>query len=310
VTNHEKLSIAYILANANFDVWIGNSRGNKYSREHKRLSPESPQFWDFSFHEMGIYDLPATLDFILSKNTSTNKIIYMGHSQGGSMIFSALTQRLEYFKTRLLCVIGLAPATRLNNLTSNVVKASSMLAIDEILNNNNIFEILPHQKNMNSLQDLMIKLYPTMSYALLEDFSDENSLVNCPERFKVYLYRYPAGASLRCCKHFKQIYNAKRFQYYDYEDKSKNVEVYGSEEVPEYDLKAIEGIPIVICGGENDKLTSIEDMRWLREEVKGTLFNYHEYKLMGHASFLISNDIVWFNDVLKDIYKIVEINKK
>nr|CAD7576180.1 unnamed protein product [Timema californicum] len=37
---------AYLLADRGFDVWLGNARGNTYSRRHVRLSPKDPQFWN------------------------------------------------------------------------------------------------------------------------------------------------------------------------------------------------------------------------------------------------------------------------
>lgn len=38
----------------------------------------------FSFHEIAIYDIPATIDFILMK-TRQEKLYYIGHSQGGTL---------------------------------------------------------------------------------------------------------------------------------------------------------------------------------------------------------------------------------
>lgn len=58
-------SIAFTLAESGFDVWLPNSRGNKYSRDHRYMDTTNPKFWDFSFDEMAKYDLPATIEFIL-----------------------------------------------------------------------------------------------------------------------------------------------------------------------------------------------------------------------------------------------------
>jgi len=56
-------SSAFRLADKGYDVWMGNSRGNVYSRKHSSLDPDDDNdhstFWDFSFFEMAKYDLPA-----------------------------------------------------------------------------------------------------------------------------------------------------------------------------------------------------------------------------------------------------------
>lgn len=41
-------SLAYLLADAGADVWISNSRGTSYSRNHTRLDPRDLDFWKFS----------------------------------------------------------------------------------------------------------------------------------------------------------------------------------------------------------------------------------------------------------------------
>lgn len=48
-------SVAFLLAHAGFDVWLGNNRGSIYSRKHATLDPnkDSAKFWDFSFYELG-----------------------------------------------------------------------------------------------------------------------------------------------------------------------------------------------------------------------------------------------------------------
>lgn len=62
-------------------MWLGNTRGNKYSRKHVQYNPEinRDKFWDFDMEQMGQYDLPAELDYV-SAYTGYEKIAYIGHS--------------------------------------------------------------------------------------------------------------------------------------------------------------------------------------------------------------------------------------
>ena len=74
-------SLAFILADNGYDVWMNNSRGNRYSRYHVHLDPDTdkPQFWDYSFEDMAKYDLPALFNYILIK-TVVKSVSYIGHS--------------------------------------------------------------------------------------------------------------------------------------------------------------------------------------------------------------------------------------
>ena len=62
VMNGRENSPAFILADAGYDVWLGNNRGNRFSRNHTSLDPDSwdkdvkYKFWDFSFQEMAEHD--------------------------------------------------------------------------------------------------------------------------------------------------------------------------------------------------------------------------------------------------------------
>lgn len=65
-------ALAFILADAGYDVWLGNARGNTYSRKHVQLRNDEPAFWDFSWHEMAEYDVPAEIDFVYELRGQSN----------------------------------------------------------------------------------------------------------------------------------------------------------------------------------------------------------------------------------------------
>ena len=40
-------SIGYLLSDAGYDVWLGNYRGNTYSKSHCNLTADDEAFWKF-----------------------------------------------------------------------------------------------------------------------------------------------------------------------------------------------------------------------------------------------------------------------
>lgn len=71
-----------------------------------------------SFHEMGYFDLPAEIDFILNKTDHT-QMIYIGHSMGTTMFYVLTSQRPEY-NEKLLGAISLAPVAYLSRTRSPI----------------------------------------------------------------------------------------------------------------------------------------------------------------------------------------------
>lgn len=74
---------------------MGNARGSKHSMKHKTLNPDSKEFWNFSWHEIGFYDLSAMIDFII-KQTNVLKVSFIGTSQGTTSLMVLLSTRPEY----------------------------------------------------------------------------------------------------------------------------------------------------------------------------------------------------------------------
>lgn len=73
-----------------------------------------------SWHEIGYYDLPAKIDYIL-KVTGQEKLIFIGHSQGTTAFYVMASERTEY-NDKVHRMISLAPISFSGNMFSPLLK--------------------------------------------------------------------------------------------------------------------------------------------------------------------------------------------
>ncbi|XP_070118597.1 lipase member K-like isoform X2 [Equus przewalskii] len=89
ICNLPNTSLAFLLADNGYDVWMRSTQRNTCSRKHFKFSAKSPEFWAFSLDEMDKYDLPAIINFFVEK-TRQERLYCVGHSQGSSIgVFAA-----------------------------------------------------------------------------------------------------------------------------------------------------------------------------------------------------------------------------
>lgn len=105
-----------LLADQGYDVWLGNQRGNTWSRKHVDLDPDkdAEKFFDFDWHQIGYYDLPAKIDHIIEM-TGYDQIFYVGHSQGTTSFFVMGSTRPEY-NDKIKLMQAFAPVAYMGNL--------------------------------------------------------------------------------------------------------------------------------------------------------------------------------------------------
>lgn len=155
-----KLSIAYLLADAGYDVWMGNARGTEPSREHLHLNAsgkKQEQYWSFSWHEIGVYDLATFIDYILSE-TKFNKLNYVGFSQATTAFFVLTSMRPEYnekiIEANLLAPIAQLKGTR-NPLFNTIAHFYKPLKkVFEILK---IYKIVINNESLSKISEMACK---------------------------------------------------------------------------------------------------------------------------------------------------------
>lgn len=97
--------------------------------KHKTLKVNTRKFWTFSWHEIGVYDLPAMIDYTLNA-TNQEKIFYVAHSQGTTALTVLLCMLPEY-NDKIIQAHLMAPAVFMTNTPSQLVRnwGAEMLVI-------------------------------------------------------------------------------------------------------------------------------------------------------------------------------------
>ena len=63
-------------------MWLGNSRGNKYSRGHEEWDEYWHQYWDFNLFDLA-HDVEENIDFVL-KETGKSRVSFIGSGHGAT----------------------------------------------------------------------------------------------------------------------------------------------------------------------------------------------------------------------------------
>ena len=104
-------------------------------------------------------------------------------------------------------------------------------------------------------------------------------------RLQVYLSETPAGTSLMNLDHFRQLVINGKYCKYDY-GPEKNMEKYGSEIPPDYDLSKIT-VPTALFSGSRDWLGDPKDLENLKSVLpKDTIVLENNEEDMAHCDFV------------------------
>ena len=125
----EEKSLAKLLCDEGYKVYLPNIRGSKFGKSHLDYEVSlNSEYWDFSFDQIAQYDLPAIVDLI-KKRDNVDKIDYIGHSQGTLMYFLNYMSNPNYLQNNINKFVGVATVPNVNNASHFLLKLAKLTNI-------------------------------------------------------------------------------------------------------------------------------------------------------------------------------------
>jgi gastric triacylglycerol lipase len=298
IINDEDQAPALILSDHGYDVWLGNNRGNKYGTGHidpvnfNSSDPDS-QFWDFSWQEMSLYDLPAGMQYIAEY--TGQKVNYIGHSEGTSIMIAALARRDPTILQYMTKFIALAPVAFVEDSTSPLVRIAAWLQVGYLLKDYDMFLkrkmfAWESEKSRHTMEDLCAVALD-LCIIKLRLISDLKPAYDNTQRLVVTQGHFPAGTSLQNMMYWQQMYDNKdQFKMYDFGCPEKNLAHYNQTTPPAYDLSQIKE-PMYLFAGQYDELAPPADTQRLRDLLTGASSVYYKLYPLGHSSFVYGKNV-------------------
>lgn len=203
--------LPFLLVDRGYDVWLGNNRGNKYSRKHLILSSTEEQFWNYSLDEFAMFDIPNTIDYILNV-THRKSLSYIGFSQGSAQCLAALSLNHD-LNGKIEAFIGLSPAMipqGLNNPVCSFLVGSAPGLLYRIFGKRAILpSVVFWQKMMGpAFYEAVV------DRSLIFLFNWKSGNITTSQKKLGYPHMF-SPSSVKSVVHWFQIIDNKRFQMFD-----------------------------------------------------------------------------------------------
>ncbi|XP_053957588.1 lipase 3 isoform X1 [Anastrepha ludens] len=292
ILNGPDTSLAYMFADSGYDVWLGNARGNTYSRQHKHKHPDSSDFWNFSWHEIGVYDLASMLDYVLVETNDT-AVHFVAHSQGTTTFF-VLMSTLPWYNEKVKTVHLLAPIAFMRNHSFMLSKLGGLFLgypsfLSWVLGG---MELLPITSVQKLLCEYVCSAESTFRFLCsgILDFLGGWGTRHLNHTLLPHVCEtHPAGASTTQIIHYLQLYTSGDFRQYDH-GIELNKKYYQQETPPSYNVHEISSC-VNMFYSDNDYMSAVEDVEYLATLLPCVELYRIPFEDWNHYDFLWSINV-------------------
>ncbi|XP_057510827.1 triacylglycerol lipase 2-like [Actinidia eriantha] len=297
-------SLAFILADNGYDVWLVSTRGTKYSSGHTSLSPSDPAYWNWSWDELAAYDLPASFEYV--HDETGQKLHYVGHSLGTLMALAAFSQ--DNLLNMLRSAALFCPIAYLNQIPTLLAKVAADSFIAEDLYWLGLYEFVPGGEAAAKLvEDICQKTHSNCSN-LMPAFTGKNCCVNS-SKINILLDHEPQPTATKNMIHLSQMIRKGTIAMYDYGSEAANNKQYGQPIPPVYNMTSIPNdVPLFLGYGGQDMISDVKDVHTLLDSLKDhdadklVLLYREEYAHVDFVFGINANQVVY--DPLMSFFKL------
>jgi hypothetical protein len=205
VLNGPEESLAFVLADAGFDVFLANSRGNEYGRGGVAGGgATSAYFWQWSWDEMAAFDLPAAVAAVLHLSGQSS-LSLVAFSQGTTVALAALAAGNSMLPPRSIRqALLLGPVAYATHVDSVPLQRLADLGTDQALLLLGAREFSPSGELLRRLSGDLCSSAPELCVSALTAICGFNAYNADPARIPRYLNYTPSGTSTQNMAHWAQ----------------------------------------------------------------------------------------------------------
>lgn len=248
-----------------------------------------PSFWNYSFDEQALNDLPKAIDYIIEE-TKIEKVSVVAHSAGCAMVLMMLSAMPEYAdklsKTALFAgFLGLGNDPSANPQLEAMKKAEPLLRDISTL-----IDLRPFSTPLHALTSSLCELGIATSQSCRSDGlagdsggHNVNLLVENEGTFTTH-----EAAQLLQAATYHKLYR------FDYGSEKKNMIAYNQTSPPIYDASKIRFKRLSLWQGNTDALVSPADFKSLKSRLEVRVESHYidpPGRYFNHASFLLHKNI-------------------
>ncbi|CAM6085618.1 unnamed protein product [Calypogeia fissa] len=245
-----------LLLNSGFDVWVGHQRATYYGHDHVTLSPVDESYWNWTWDEHAMYDIPALLELVTTETGSA--VHFVGISQSATAGAAAATMPFAAPLLKSMTLIG--PTIYRGNSTSHTLNGWGALL------GRNIARASYFPEPQNGVFNLTADSNSFLSSFGLSAFMTDMSGPNCclGPKFKVKFNNgWDGTTSMKNLMHYQQGIVTNTWSHFDYGSVMNNSLAYGGSPLPPiYDPDDMAAtLPVLVVYGGRDNIAPPNGVR-------------------------------------------------